>query len=47
VLAAMACFYLEGPGTPAAPLVRERVLAQLGLDTRRLRRALRVRRALA
>jgi len=45
VLAAMACFYLDG-ARPAPPAVRERVLAQLDLDPRPVRRALRARRAL-
>lgn len=45
VLAAMACFYLETPRARSAPApaLRRRVLAELDVDTRLLRRALRLR----
>ncbi len=46
VLAAMASFYLEVPVSPAEPALRDGVLAQLRLDTRHVRRALRLRRRL-
>ncbi|HEX4806789.1 MAG TPA: DUF2600 family protein [Conexibacter sp.] len=44
VLAAMASFYLEAPREPADAALRDGVLAQLRLDTRHVRRALRLRR---